>query len=237
MELGADLSELVVLLEQAYGRGSDHDQRPSLSGEPETPVGTLIVTILSQASTDARTARIYQQLTETYPRWDRLADADPAEVEEILRPGGLARQKRSYVQGALRQLHSDMGDYSLDRLRDWTDEACYEYLMGLPGVGLKTAACVLLFGFGRDVFPVDTHVARICRRLGLVEPSASPERIHHDLQGIVPPGRALDLHLNLLEHGRTVCSASRPGCASCPVVHLCAGRMLEDDSSVGFEFG
>ncbi len=228
MDLGDDLSDLVELLEETYGRGSDHDVRPSVSGTPDTPLGTLIVTILSQASTDARTRSIYQELTEAFPSWDLLADADPDEVERILRPGGLARQKRRYLQGALHRIRADMGSHSLDSLRDWTDEDCYEYLRGLPGVGLKTAACVLLFGLGRDVLPVDTHVARICRRLGLAEASSTPERIHHDLHAHVPPGRALDLHLNLLEHGRRVCSAARPGCGFCPLAHLCDGRIPED---------
>lgn len=217
-----DLRELAHVLEQTYGRGRNHRLQPSVSGEPDTPLGTLIVTILSQASTDARTRPIYRELISTFPDWDQLASAHPERVEEILRPGGLARQKRRYVQGALRRIHSDMGGYCLDQLRNWTDEDCYQYLTSLPGVGLKTAACVLLFGLGRDVFPVDTHVARICRRLGLVDAAAPPERIHRQLHRLVPPGRALDLHLNLLEHGRKVCRASGPDCAGCPVRHLCA---------------
>ena len=216
------LREMADLLEDIHSRGSTYRERPSLSGEPEDPVGTLVVTILSQASNDVQTARVYSSLIEAFPIWGSLACADPDEVEELLRPGGLAVQKRRYVQESLRRIHCDMGDYVLDPLKNWSDEKCYSYLTGLPGVGLKTAACVLLFGLDRDVFPVDTHVARICRRVGLVPEKASPDQVHRQLEPSLPAGVALGLHLNLLEHGRTICKASRPNCGECGISHLCA---------------
>ncbi len=224
--LSDKLQEMCDLLEDAHGRGSTYRERPSLSGQPCDPVGTLVVTILSQASNDVQTARVYQGLMEAFPTWESLALADPGEVEKLLRPGGLAVPKRRYIQESLRRIRCDMGDYALDSLEECSDEECYSYLTGLLGVGLKTAACVLLFGLGRDVFPVDTHVARICRRVGLVPDRASPEKIHRLLEPHLPAGVSLGLHLNLLEHGRKICSAPRPKCEECGIAHLCEGSRL-----------
>jgi len=213
--------ELAEILEAVHGRGTSYRERPSLSGEPDGVLETLLVTILSQASSDGRTRKIWDRLTEQFPTPGAMLQARPGEIEEILRPGGLAKQKASYIQQVIARVCADMGECSLERLRSWTDGECRDYLLDLPGVGIKTAACVLLFGLDRDVFPVDTHVARIARRLGLVSEGAAPERIHRDLAPHIPPGIALSLHLNLLEHGRKVCLAVSPKCGMCDLQKWC----------------
>ena len=124
----------------------------------------------------------------------------------------------------LARIRDERGRLSLAHLRRMDDDKAMEYLLGLPGVGPKTAACVLLFGMGRDVFPVDTHVHRVCRRLGLVPDNATAEQTQEMMAGIVPSGRALSLHLNLVRHGREVCRAQKPLCHVCPLSRLCPSR-------------
>ena len=225
------LEKLAEELEDVYGRGETYAEQPSLSGQPDTVLGTLVITILSQASTDARTGPIYRELREAYPDWGDLKRAPREDVEDILRPGGLARQKTEYIQKALRQVGDDMGRYSLEDLREWSDQECYDYLLDLPGVGLKTAACVLLFGLDREAFPVDTHVARISKRLGLVPAAAMPEAIGRALADKVPEGRALGLHLNMLEHGRNLCTALNPGCDECFLAPGCPASSRQGEIS------
>ncbi len=220
-DLPRRLGELAEVLEREHGRGSSYRENPSLSGEPDDVLGTLLVTILSQASSDSRTREIWARLNEAFPSPSALLEAPRAAIEEILRPGGLARQKSSYIRAVLRQVREDTGEYSLEQLHHCNDEDALNYLTGLPGVGIKTAACVMLFGLERDVFPVDTHVARIARRVGLVAENAPPDRIHRELAPHMPEGLALALHLNLLEHGRTVCLAVRPRCERCVLSPLC----------------
>ncbi len=226
-----NLLQLAKKLKKEYQQVRHYQQDPPASAISKTVLGVLVVTILSQASNDVRTKKIYCELKERYSTWEQLADADPDEVVDVLRAGGLARQKTRYLQSVLSHVHCDFGDYSLETLSDWDNDKCYQYLTDLPGVGPKTAACVLLFGLNRDVFPVDTHVARISTRLGLVDASDSAEKIQKILSEYIPGGWSLSLHLNMLEHGRTICKARNPDCVNCSVSDVCQFRNSNNDDN------
>ncbi len=208
-------------LEHAYGRGGAYPVEPPLSGEPRTVLGTLIVTMLSQASNDEGTRKVYRALRHTYPQWGDVVEASLEDVVEVLRPGGLAEGKARNMRAALERIRGVFGDYTLDALFRWSDREVFLFLVDLPGVGPKTAACVLLFALGREAFSVDTHVARISRRLGLVPEKSTPEKIQSVLEPQIPTGHALQLHLNLLAHGRATCQARRPGCGGCILFSRC----------------
>ena len=138
-----------------------------------------------------------------------------------IRSAGLANTKAPRIQAILRRLQEERGRPSLKHLARMSHAAAMEYLMSLPGVGPKTAACTLLFGMGRDVFPVDTHIHRLCRRLGIVSNFATAEQTQDLMAALVPKGRALSLHINLIRHGRRVCKAQRPRCDGCVLAGVC----------------
>jgi endonuclease-3 len=149
-------------------------------------------------------------------------------VRDAIRSAGLAEVRAPRLLAILRRLQADRGELSLDFLARETVPAAQRYLESLPGVGPKTAACVLLFAFGRAVFPVDTHVARIARRLGWAPDRASPEAIQALLGPRVPPSLRYALHVNLIAHGRATCRARNPRCPGCPILRLCpTGRGRE----------
>lgn len=215
------LQDIAQELKNHYNQVSVYREDPPASALPDSVLGVLVSTVLSQASNDIRTKQIYLQLRAQYPAWEQLADEDEAEIRQVLKKGGLSRQKAGYIKEILRRLKDRFGEYSLDVLQDWDDEGCYSYLTDLPGVGPKTAACVMLFGLGRDVLPVDTHVARISRRLGLVSEGAAPQQIQKELADFVPCGWSLSLHLDMLHHGRSVCTAMNPMCEECILERWC----------------
>jgi endonuclease-3 len=146
-------------------------------------------------------------------------------VERAIRAGGLARLKTRSIQGILRALHTSRGTLSLDFLARWPTSRAREYLQSLPGVGPKTAACVLMFNLGRPALPVDTHVHRLARRLGLIAPDASAGQAHVLLESACPPRLVYPFHVLLIQHGRTVCRARRPLCGECPLVDLCPSAL------------
>jgi len=147
--------------------------------------------------------------------------ADPAQVAAAIRIGGLANIKASRIQQILTQILEDWGELSLDTLRKLSVDKAYEYLEGLPGVGPKTAACVLLFALRMPALPVDTHVLRVSRRLGLVLPRVGAEKAQKLLESLLPPELYYPFHLNFIQHGRTLCKARRPQCQACPLLIRC----------------
>ncbi|MTD45263.1 DNA lyase [Conexibacter sp. W3-3-2] len=185
------------------------------------PLAELVLTVLSQSTNDRNRDVAYLRLREWFPTWEAVRDAPIADVEEAIRPGGLHVQKSRRIVAMLQALPADL---SLDWMRDAPLPACREALCALPGVGRKTAACVLLFSFGRDDVPVDTHVSRVGERLGLLRPGSGldPER-HDAMNALTPRGRALELHVQLLRHGRRTCHAQRPGCRGCALRRSCPG--------------
>ena len=186
------------------------------------PLAELVLTVLSQSTNDRNRDVAYLRLRDRLPLWEQVRDAPLEEVEEAIRPGGLAPTKSVRIQEILRALDGD----DLAWLADVPLAEAREKLCELPGVGRKTAACVLLFGYGRREVPVDTHVSRVGMRLELLRPGAPFEELHDEMLAMTPPGQELELHVNLLRHGRRTCHARRPACADCALARMCPSRRL-----------
>jgi endonuclease-3 len=209
-------------LRAAYGR-------PHLVPH-EAPVDELILTVLSQNTNDRNRDVAYGRLRERFASWDEVREAPVEEVEDAIRPGGLAPTKAVRIQQILRALGGD----DLAWLADAPVAEGREFLCALPGVGRKTAACVLLFSYGLPDVPVDTHVFRVGTRLGLFRPGASLEEAHDEMLRLTPgevggaaaaEGReapdAYELHVSLIRHGRRTCTARNPSCRECPLLPIC----------------
>jgi endonuclease-3 len=191
------------------------------------PLDELVMTVLSQHTSDVNTARAFAGLKERFPEWREIVDAPTGQVADAIRSGGLADQKAPRLQAILREVERREGALSLDRLHDLGDAEVEGYLCSLPGVGPKTAACVLVFSMGRAAFPIDTHVHRVTRRLGWIPPAASADRAHALLKDAIPSELRYELHVQLIGHGRTICKARLPHCSECPLFDLCeAGPTL-----------
>jgi endonuclease III len=181
------------------------------------PLDELILTVLSQSTNDRNRDVAFLRLRARFGSWDAVRDAPLVEVEEAIQPGGLHRQKSVRIQEILRALDGD----DLSGLAEMPVEEARAVLTALPGVGRKTAACVLLFAFGMPDVPVDTHVSRVGTRLALFRPGAPFHELHDDMLAITPRGQELELHVNLLRHGRRTCHAQRPACGDCALLRMC----------------
>jgi endonuclease III len=194
------------------------------------PIAELILTVLSQSTNDRNRDVAFLRLRERFGRWEQVRDAPLAEVEEAIRPGGISRVKSARIQAILRAITADPRDPPHELSLDWLAAAplaeARDYLVALPGVGRKTAACVLLFACGRREVPVDTHVSRVGTRLGLFRAGAPFEELHDAMLALTPPGAELELHVNLLRHGRRTCHARRPACERCALARMCPSRDL-----------
>jgi endonuclease III len=207
-------------LRLVYGRPSAPPHRQ--------PLDELILTVLSQSTNDRNRDVAFLRLRARFPAdgsgggagidWSAVREAPVEDVEAAIRPGGISKVKSERIQAILRALDDPP---SLDHLADLDVAAARAELRALPGVGRKTAACVLLFSFGMPDVPVDTHVSRVGTRLGLFRPGAPFEELHDDMLAITPRGQELELHVNLLRHGRRTCHAQRPQCPVCPLVRMC----------------
>jgi endonuclease-3 len=199
------------------------------------PIAELILTVLSQSTNDRNRDVAYLRLRDRFPTWEAVRDAPLAQVEEAIRPGGISKVKSARIQAILRAISDAPRDPPAD-LRssqlslDWLPRAplaqAREYLCALPGVGRKTAACVLLFSYGLREVPVDTHVSRVGMRLHLLRPGAPFRELHDEMLALTPPGEELELHVNLLRHGRRTCHARMPACARCALARMCPSRSL-----------
>jgi endonuclease III len=185
------------------------------------PVDTLVNTILSQNTNDRNRDIAFEQLRDRFPSWEAVRDASEEEVITVIRPAGLAPTKGPRIQAALRAITAKQGEITLDFLRTKPLEEARAWLLDLNGVGPKTAAIVLLFAMGHPAFPVDTHIHRVSRRLGLISEKASREQAHDLLEALLPPEMYYTYHLNLIEHGRTTCAARTPRCEQCVLTDLC----------------
>lgn len=203
-------------VERALGRRYGKPEKPRLD-----PLDELVLTILSQNTTDRNRDQAWSALRDTYADWDSVRKAPRAELEETIRTAGLAGQKATAIRSALERLTEERGRPTLDHLEEMGDEEALEYLSGFHGVGVKTAACVLCFSLRRPVMPVDTHVLRVSRRLGLVPPDASATSAHETLNRRVAPRSRFPLHVLLIRHGRAVCTARSPACESCVLREPC----------------
>jgi endonuclease-3 len=180
-----------------------------------------VLTILSQNTSDVNRDRAWAGLRARFPTWDAVASARPGSVAAAIRVGGLANTKAPRIIAVLREIRSREGTFDLGWMREATDREVEEYLLSLPGVGPKTAACVLAFSLGRAALPVDTHVARVAVRLGFLSPRTSSASAHRILADLVPPALRVPMHVGLIRHGRGVCRAGRPRCEVCPLQELC----------------
>jgi endonuclease III len=181
------------------------------------PIHELVLTILSQNTNDNNRDRAYRALRERLGDWSSIRDAPTEAVIEAIKPGGLANTKAPRIQQVLRELGPEP---DLDWLRTAPRHVAIDYLTALPGVGRKTAACVMIFAFDRPEIPVDTHVHRVGGRLGLFREQASFEEAHDEMLAITAPGEAYELHMNLIAHGRAVCRP-RPRCRECALRRMC----------------
>jgi endonuclease III len=187
------------------------------------PIAELILTVLSQSTNDRNRDVAYLALRERFPLWKDVCDAPVDEIEEAIRPGGISKVKSARIKSILRAITDTApgGELSLDWLPALSVPEAQAYLTSLPGVGRKTAACVLLFALGMRDVPVDTHVSRVGTRLGLFRPGAPFEDMHDEMLEVTPLGEELEFHLNLLRHGRRTCHARRPDCAGCALQKMC----------------
>jgi endonuclease-3 len=191
------------------------------------PIAELILTVLSQSTNDRNRDQAYLRLRERLATWQLVMEAPVAEIEEAIRPGGIARVKSARIQAILREIADDSAaEPSLDWLPHARLEQTRAYLSSLPGVGRKTAACVLLFAYGLRDVPVDTHVSRVGTRLGLLRAGAATAELHDEMLALTPPGQELELHVNLLRHGRRTCHARWPACEECALARMCPSRKL-----------
>lgn len=198
------------------------EERHGPPGKPRRdPLEELVLTILSQNTSDTNRDRAWEDLRSAFDGWEEVRAADRAELEEAIRSAGLAGQKASTIHGALEGLAEERGEPSLAHLEEMSDEEAMAYLTSFRGVGTKTAACVLCFALRRPVMPVDTHVHRVARRLGLTPEDASRTAAHDVLNERVPPGLRYPLHIWLIRHGRAVCGARRARCGECELEDLC----------------
>ncbi|MFQ5915082.1 MAG: endonuclease III domain-containing protein [Nitrospinota bacterium] len=195
--------------------------KPEWSEDGRDVLSALILTILSQATTDVNRDVAYGRLRKRFPTWEDALRADVTEIEEAIRPGGLSRQKSVRIRELLAWLKEGQGELSAEFLRRLDLPEALERLGHLRGIGIKTLSVVLMFTCGRDVFPVDTHVHRVCRRLGLIDENCSAEKAHGEMTRLLKPGEAYATHVNFWKFGKHLCRAQRPLCTECPLVRDC----------------
>jgi len=185
------------------------------------PVDELVATVLSQNTSDTNTARSFTGLRSKFPNWDTVIDAPTCEVADAIRSGGLANTKAPRIQRILCAIREQRGDFDLSFLATLPNDEAAAWLTRLPGVGPKTAACVLLFSLGKPALPVDTHVHRVAQRLALVPSGANAETTQPALEALIPATERYDAHLLFIQHGRQTCHARRPACHACVVADIC----------------
>lgn len=214
-ELRTRVRRIARILETALGE-------PVQSRKLPPPLDMLIATILSQNTNDKNSHRAYTALRRRLPTWEEVARAQERTVRGLIRSGGMANQKAARIKQTLEEVRRRHGSYDLHQLQSRTDQEIIEELTSLHGVGLKTAACVLLFSLRRDIFPVDTHVHRICDRLGLTPGCTTPEKTFFAMRSMVPRGKGYSFHTNLIRFGRRICRSSSPACDLCPLYAECS---------------
>lgn len=202
------------LLEAEYGL-------PRWAHEKHRPIDTLVGTILSQNTSDRNSIPAFEALRREYPQWEQVLRADVRRLAKTIRRGGLPQIKARRIKGVLAEVKRRNGKLSLAPLARMTPNEAREWLMSLEGVGPKTAAVTLIFGFGMPVFPVDTHIFRLSKRLGLIPKGTGYERAHELLDRLVPDRKKVSLHINLITHGQRICTARNPKCGECALSRVC----------------
>ncbi len=189
-------------------------------------VEELVLTVLSQNTNDINRDRAFRNLMEKFPTWDAILNAPARQIENAIRVGGLAHNKSIAIRKILREIRDRYGRFTLDPIAELPLDDAIEELTRFPGVGIKTAACVLVFSYGKPVIPVDTHVLRLSRRLGLVIDKATPDHTFSVLMQITPDDLKYPFHINLIRHGRKFCKSQKPNCGECILIKLCPSAFL-----------
>jgi len=185
------------------------------------PTEELILTVLSQNTNDTNRDRAFVSLKERFPNWSDIVGASPSAIARTIKAGGLANVKSRRIIKILRQIAEKSPDHSLSFLKRMSDQDARDYLMEFEGVGPKTASCVLMFSLGRKTMPVDTHVHRVSARLGLIPEGYTAEDAHDWYRKLALPVNVYQLHLNMIQHGRTICRPQKPKCEKCPLKRQC----------------
>ncbi len=214
------------LLKEAYG-----DKKWS---QRANPIDGLVLTVLSQHTSDFNSKKAFAELKRLFPTWERVLKAPTRAIAAAIKGAGLANQKAPRIKAILKHIaQHNGGKMTLRFLADRPVADALAWLRKMPGVGPKTAACVLLFGFGRPAFPVDTHIYRIAKRLGWINEKVSEGKANELLDAVVPDDLKYRLHLNLIAHGRQTCKAQNPLCSGCVIKHLCA-YYAERERCIGY---
>ncbi|OGC91045.1 MAG: hypothetical protein A2W25_08040 [candidate division Zixibacteria bacterium RBG_16_53_22] len=185
------------------------------------PTSELICTILSQNTNDINRDKAFAGLRRRFPSWRDVAGARPNEIAKAIKVGGLSKIKSARIKNILSQIAEKSSDLTLSFLESMPDNEIWDYLISFKGVGPKTASCVLLFSLGRHAMPVDTHVHRVGRRLGLIPEKLNPEKAHHWFLQLNLPLNIYQLHINMIWHGRQLCRPRNPKCPPCPLKKMC----------------
>lgn len=212
-EKKAKVRKIAAILRKQFPRTSRYEREISF-------VDTLVAIILSQNTNDVNSHRAYQMMRATYPTWEEVLAADPAELAASIRIGGLAEQKSRTIQNTLKTFLEHWGDFTLPGIENVPDDELLTLLTAIPGVGVKSASCAMMFALDRDLCAVDTHLHRILNRVGIVKTS-SPDKTFVQLRPLIPKGEACRLHVSLIRFGREICKARLPHCFECPLYDLC----------------
>ena len=199
------------------------------------PLSVLVQTVLSQNTSDVNSGRAFESLRTAFGSWEDVAAADVDEIAASIKVGGLGKIKAKRIKQALGEIQRKRGKLELSFLDKLPLAEAREWLKQLPGVGTKTANCVLIFSSGRPALPVDTHIFRVAKRLGLVGPKASIEQAHELLESTVPPEDVYQFHVLMIEHGRRVCQAQRSHCPQCVLRRLCPSyeKFMVESAEIG----
>jgi endonuclease-3 len=211
------IEEVLKLLEQEYGSCNWQADRD--------PIDVLIGTILSQNTSDANSHRAFASLKASFTNWEAVASAPAEHIARVIKSGGLSQIKAARIKQVLEQVKKEQGRISLDSLKSMSVAETEDYLMRLPGVGHKTASCVLLFSLGEPSLPVDTHIFRVAKRLGLINSKTSLEKAPGLLQEQIPPTQVYQFHIHMIEHGRRICHARQPHCHKCMLSGICPSSL------------
>ena len=196
-------------------------KNPRLNNKDD-PLDELIFIVLSNKTTEKSYIKIYDILKKTYPKWsDILEKSSSKRLLKILKPGGLAKKKGRWLRQILMKISEDNGDVDLSFLTDHSIKESEKYLCSFPGIGLKSARCILMYSLHKDVFPVDTHCNRILTRLGVIQNRRLTNIVQSKIQEKIPPNIRYSLHVNLVAHGRAICNARYPLCKICQIHEMC----------------
>ena len=204
---------VLKLLNKAYGR-----PKPFKASDP---VDELVRTVLSQNTNDRNSLRAYAVLKKRFKSWEGLIKTDTKRIAALIKHAGLANIKAKRIKEVLGEIRRREGSIDLSILDDMDIGSSFSYLRSLKGVGPKTAACVLLFSFGKAIMPVDTHIFRVAKRLGMIAQNTDIEEAHEVLTKIAPKGLIYEMHLGIIEHGRRTCKAQNPRCGFCVLYNMC----------------